>query len=69
MAFQKSENPKSEVVRLRVTPSERGKIVSAAKVAGMSVSAYILFKLGVSAGEALADAILESRGSSSDAPR
>ena len=51
---------KTEVVRMRVTPEQRDNIKAAAPAAGMTMTAYMLFKLGMSAGEALGDAIIKS---------
>ena len=54
---------KTEVVRMRVTPEQRDTIKAAATAAGLSMSAYMLYKLGVSAGEALGDAIIKAKKS------
>lgn len=51
---------KSEVVRMRVTEEQRDTIKAAAKAAGLTMSAYMLYKLGVTAGEALGDVIVKS---------
>lgn len=52
---------KSEVVRMRVTPEEKSAILKGASALGLTMSAYMLFKLGLTAGEALGDAILGSK--------
>jgi len=51
---------KTEVVRMRVTEEQRDTIKQAAKAAGLTMSAYMLYKLGVTAGEALGDAIIKA---------
>lgn len=48
---------------MRVTPEQRDTIKAAASAAGLTMSAYMLFKLGISAGEALGDAIIKSKKS------
>jgi len=48
---------RTERVNLRVTPEEKARLETAAAAAGMTMTAYILFKLGEIAGEAIGAAI------------
>lgn len=59
---------RSNQVLLRLTDAENSKLRLYAKAAGMTLSGYILFKLGMDAGEALADKLL-SRSDECAEPR
>lgn len=48
---------RSERIELRATPEEKKALTSAAAAAGLTLTGYILFKLGEIAGGALADSI------------
>lgn len=48
---------RTERINLRATPEEKKALSSAAAAAGMSMTAYLLFKIGEIAGEAIADQI------------
>lgn len=67
MARPKSGDVKSDVIRFRCSPSERSAIAKGAAALGMTLSGYILFKLGVDAGEKIADVILDAASKSRDA--
>lgn len=49
---------KSEVLRFRCTPMEREVITNAAKAAGMTISAYLIYKAAYQTGYDLADKII-----------
>lgn len=49
---------KTERIDLRVTPEEKQALTKAAAAVGMTVSGYLLYKVGEMAGEALGDAII-----------
>lgn len=50
---------KDSVVRMRVTKDQHEAIRSAAEKLGLTMSAYMLFKLGLSAGDKLGSALIE----------
>lgn len=54
-----AKKPKSEVVRFRASKEQQERIKTAAAAAGLTMSAYILWKLGEVAGDVIADAILK----------
>jgi uncharacterized protein (DUF1778 family) len=48
---------RTERISMRFTPEEKARLQTAAAAAGMTITAYILFKLGEVAGEAIGTAI------------
>lgn len=54
----KSDNPRTEQIHFRVTPEEKEALYAAAKLAGMTVTGFVL---GQTIGEAIGDAILKHR--------
>jgi uncharacterized protein (DUF1778 family) len=50
---------RTERIDLRVTPEEKSALSSAAAAVGMTLTGYLLFKVGELAGEALGDAIVK----------
>ena len=51
---------KNDVIRFRCSPAQRRAITKAAKAVGMTLSGYILWTLGVQAGEKIADVLLDA---------
>ena len=49
---------RTERIEIRATPEEKQALTSAAAAAGLTLTGYILFKLGEFAGEAIADQIV-----------
>lgn len=49
---------RTERINLRATPEEKKALSNAAAAAGMTMTAYLLFKIGEIAGEAIADQII-----------
>lgn len=50
---------RTERIELRATPEEKQALTSAAAAAGLTLTGYILFKLGEIAGEAIADQVIK----------
>jgi uncharacterized protein (DUF1778 family) len=55
--LERKKAVKTERVNLRFSPEEKARLETAAAAAGMTMTAYILFKLGEVAGEAIGTAI------------
>lgn len=53
---------RTERIDLRVTPEEKSALNSAAVAAGMTLTGYLLYKVGELAGEAIADSIIKKAG-------
>lgn len=49
---------RTERIELRATPEEKQALTSAAAAAGLTLTGFILYKIGEIAGEALADHIV-----------
>ena len=54
---------KTDFIRFRVTPQQKEKVYAAAEALGITVSAYIGWKLGITLGDMLADKFLEGSDS------